>query len=63
MEKGFSLVWRYVRGRENRAAIDPVGVINEAFQYYSTTGLKGYKDRGHFNKYKRHQRQFLAGAI
>ena len=63
VEKGFSLVWTYVRAREDRAARDPVGVINEAFQYYSTTGPKGYKARGHFNNYKRYHRRFLAGDL
>lgn len=63
IERGFSLVWRYVRAREERAARDPVGVIQEAFHNYSTIGPEGYKARGHFNTYKRNHEKFLAEAM
>lgn len=52
IERGFSLIWRYVRAREDEAARDPIGVIQAAFLHYSTQGPMGYKARNHFSAYK-----------
>lgn len=56
IERGFSLIWRYVRAREEQAARDPIGVVQSAFFHYSTQGPEGYKARNHFSAYRRSHR-------
>lgn len=63
VERGFSLIWRYVRDREEQAQRDPIGLIKEAFAYYSVTGAGGYKCRNHFSGYRHFHRLRLQGKI
>ena len=41
IEKGFSLVKKYVRENENVALTDPIAYINNAFELYSIRGERG----------------------
>jgi hypothetical protein len=43
IEKGFSLIWGYVRQHYKEAQEDPLGVIDDAFHQYSIRGPLGYK--------------------
>jgi hypothetical protein len=45
IERGFSMVWLYVRAHHREAQSNPIGVINSAFHNYSVKGPQGYKGR------------------
>lgn len=60
IERGFSLIWNYVRAREAQAAADPIGTIQAAFFHYSVMGPDGHKARNHFRLYKCYHDDHLA---
>ena len=55
IEKGFSLVWNYIRRRWIEAQRQPRQVLQDAFEYYSIGGPGGNICRGLFNVYARNR--------
>ena len=53
VEKGFSLVWGYVRRRSILANLRPREILNDAFNYYSVGGPGAAVCRQLFNIYYR----------
>ena len=49
VEKGFSLVWGYVRRRSIEANLCPREVLADVFQYYSISGLRASACHNFFN--------------
>ena len=49
IEKGFSLVKRYLRHHEDDALLNPIRWINKAFRRYSNRRSKGENVRGNWN--------------
>ena len=55
IEKGFSMIWNYVRSHWLDAQRNPVIVLNNAFRYYSIGGPCGKNCEGLFNVYARYR--------
>ena len=53
IERVFALIKEYVRQNEQRALLNPVGVISEAFDLYSVGGARGGNVYNMFNLYRR----------
>ena len=48
IDKGFANVWKFVRREEERAKVNPLSVLNEAFDYYSIGGEGGCQGKKKF---------------
>ena len=59
IERGFSLIKRFLRDNENRALQNPIEVIQEAFNKYSNTGEEGFKVRNFWRIYDDKHSDFL----
>lgn len=59
VERGFQNVKAYVRSHEQRALVDPVTVILEAFHYYSIGQPGGVAAHNHFRGYFRRHKAYL----
>ena len=60
IERLFSLIKQYIRERETQGELDPIGLIDEAFQYYSIGQPGAVAVIGFVDWYMENHRQWLA---
>ena len=56
IERGFSLVWNFVRESWEEAQVDPISVLLECFKYYEVGSPGGSVCSAFFNVYRRNNR-------
>ena len=59
IERGFSLIRSYIKRNYAMALANPILVLNNAFEEYSTFGKLGHRCRSHWSLYYRIHQNFL----